>query len=102
VRAVVQWVNEGVAPTYLAWRVVPGLRGASTAELPLTLDLRQVAPDTPLSADETVAAGQVLAPGAYTVYVRVDDVQQVSPPLALAIAGRDTDGAYELGTITLP
>jgi len=102
VRAEVRWANDGVAPTYLAWRVVLGLRGASTVELPLATDLRQAAPGTPLDEDETVAAGTTLAPGAYTVSLRVDDVQQVSPPLALAVAGRGVDGAYELGTITLP
>jgi hypothetical protein len=101
-RVVAEWANDGVAPTYLAWRVVLGLRGESSVELPLATDLRQAMPDAPLAADESVAMGAALTPGTYTVFVRVDDVQQVSPPLALALSGRGADGAYDLGTITLP
>jgi Domain of unknown function (DUF4832) len=99
------WANDNVAPTYLAWRVVVGFRGASgssSVEAPLTLDLRGALPGAPLAGAETVLLPAALAPGTYAVYLRVDDVQQVSPPMQLAMPGRGADGAYVLGNVTIP
>jgi len=98
----ISWVNDNVAPTYLAWSVVVGFKGASTVEVPLTVDLRKVLPGAPLTDDETVALPRALAAGTYEVYLRVDDVQKVSPPMQLAMNGRQTSGEYSLGSMTLP
>ena len=43
-----------------------------------------------------------LVPGTYTVSVRVDDVQGISPPMQLGLEGRATDGSYVLGTLQVP
>ncbi len=95
------WADDNVAPTYLAWNVVVGFsQGTTNVEAPLTLDLRKVLPGTPANDAETIALPSALAPGTYGVYVRVDDAQKVSPPMNLAIAGRDASGAYPLGSIT--
>ena len=95
------WADDNVAPTYLAWNVVVGFsQGATTVEAPLALDLRKVLPGAPANDAETVALPSPLASGTYDVYLRVDDVQKVSPPMNLAIAGRDASGAYPLGAIT--
>jgi hypothetical protein len=96
------WVNDNVAPTYLVWNASIGLKGTTTIEGPLTVDLRQVLPGTPLTDNETVKLAAPLAAGIYNVYLRVDDAQQVSVPMQLGMAGRDSTGAYALGQVTVP
>jgi hypothetical protein len=96
------WLDDGVAPTYLAWRPVLVLAGPSNVEVPLAFELRQVLPDEPGSDDESPELPQALVPGAYTVSLRVDDVQGISPPLQLGLAGRTTDGSYPLGVLQVP
>lgn len=95
------WADDNVAPTYLAWNVVVGFqKGAAVVEAPLAIDLRKVLPGAPSNDAETIALPSPLAPGTWSVYVRVDDAQKVSPPMNLATVGRDASGAYPLGTIT--
>jgi len=102
VAVTIHWLDDGVAPTYLAWRVVLGFKGSTTVEVPLTADLKQVMPDTPLDAQETVPLPSALASGSYDVYLRVEDVQGVSLPMQLAMEGRDANGNYALGSIQVP
>lgn len=97
-----RWNDDGIAPTYLRWRVVVGLKGATNVERPLAMDLREAMPDAPLDHDETVRAPAPLPSGTYQVYLRVEDVQGISPPMQLAMKGRDADGNYGLGSITVP
>lgn len=94
------WVDEGVAPTYLAWNVALRFVGPATVEAPLTVDLRKVQPDAPLADDEQVAV--VLTAGTYQVSLHVDDAQAISPPMSLAMEGRAADGSYPLGSVTVP
>jgi hypothetical protein len=94
-----QWVNDNVAPTYLAWRVVLVLRGPVTVQLPMAFDLRTVI-DAPVTDTETLP-GQLPA-GNYQALLRVEDVQAVSPPMYLAMQSRDADGNYLLGTVDVP
>jgi len=96
-----QWVNDNVAPTYLAWKAVLVLRGTSTIELPLVVDLRKVMPDSPLEDIETLQSASVPA-GTYDLLLRVDDAQSISPPMNLAMQGRDTNGNYLLGSLQVP
>lgn len=96
------WSDDGVAPTYLAWRVVLGVSGPVSAEVPLTVDLRDAQPGAPLEAHETVTL-PTLSAGRYDVYVRVEDVQAVSLPMSLAMEGREEpSGNYALGSLTVP
>jgi hypothetical protein len=98
----IEWNNDGVAPTYLGWNVVVGVRGASSAFAALKVDLKKVLPGAPLADSENVALGTKLASGKYQVYLRVDDVQKVTPPMQLAMEGRNAAGEYELGSVTIP
>ncbi|HEY6462456.1 MAG TPA: DUF4832 domain-containing protein [Polyangiaceae bacterium] len=101
----VSWVNDNVAPTYLKWNVVLGLRaGTTVVEAPLAVDLRTVLPGSPVDDAEVLALSAPLAAaaGGYDVYVRVDDAQAVAPPMQLAMSGRDTTGQYVLGTFVVP
>ncbi|MBS2030128.1 MAG: hypothetical protein JST54_19655 [Deltaproteobacteria bacterium] len=102
VRVVSHWVDDGVAPTYLAWQPVLVLDGPAHVELPLAMDLRQVMPDAPLDDDESLDASTLLTSGSYTASLRVDDVQAISQPMNLGIAGRVSDGSYALGSVQLP
>jgi hypothetical protein len=96
------WVDDNVAPTYLAWKVTFGLKGATTVEVPMTVDLRKAMPDAALGDDETLTAATAPAPGSYQAYLRVDDAQGISPPMNLAMQGRDAAGNYVLGAVTIP
>jgi hypothetical protein len=98
----VSWVNDNVAPTYLAWNVVLGLRGPSTVEGSLKVDLRKVLPGTPMNDAEQVTLPSPLAAGSYDVYLRVEDAQAVSVPMQLAMSGRDASGNYVLGKLLVP
>lgn len=98
----VSWVNDNVAPTYLAWNVVLGLHGPATVETPLKVDLRKVLPGTPLSDAESLTLSSALAAGSYDVYLRVEDAQSVSVPMQLAMTGRDASGNYALGKLVVP
>jgi len=95
------WNDDGVAPTYLGWRVVVRLTGPMTVEATAATDLRKVMPDQPL-IESSMLSVPSLAPGTYTVALRVEDVQSISPPMFLAMQGRDADGNYVLGTIDIP
>ena len=96
-----QWVNDNVAPTYLVWKVVLVLRGATTIELPLTVDLRKVMPEAPLEDIETLHPASLPA-GSYDLLLRVDDSQSISVPMNLAMQGRDANGNYLLGALQVP
>lgn len=98
----ISWINDNVAPTYLAWNVVVGLRGPSTAEGSLKVDLRKVLPGTPLNDTEQVTLPSSLASGSYDVYLRVEDAQAVAVPMQLAMSGRDASGNYVLGKLVVP
>jgi Domain of unknown function (DUF4832) len=98
----VSWVNDNVAPTYLAWNVVLGLRGASTAESSLMVDLRKVLPGTAVKHAEQLTFSSPLAAGSYDVYLRVEDAQAVAVPMQLAMTGRDAAGNYVLGKLLVP
>jgi hypothetical protein len=95
-----QWVNDNVAPTYLRWQVVFVLNGSAHIELPMTFDLRRVI-DTPVADAETLHPAQ-LPSGTYQALLRVDDLQAISPPMFLAMQGRDSSGNYLLGSIAVP
>lgn len=96
------WVDDNVAPTYLVWKVVFGLKGATAVEMPLAVDLRKVMPDAALDDAETLTAVAPPPSGPYQAYLRVEDGQGVSPPMNLAIPGRDASGNYVLGTLAIP
>lgn len=96
-----EWTNEGVAPTYLTWRVIFGLRSAAgSVERPLAVDLREVVPDAPTRATDHLVVPAAAA-GSYVAYLRVEDAQSISPPMALAMDGRNDAGEYTLGTLVI-
>lgn len=116
----VRWTNFGVSSVHERWRIGYRLRdefGEVVAEAGSGVDLRDVDTDqdagrdepTPATVEEQVAFDADLQPGTYTVSVVVEwDEHKPGAtttvdfdPMALALAGR-TDGAYLIGTVTIP
>ncbi|MGI9146220.1 MAG: DUF4832 domain-containing protein [Chloroflexota bacterium] len=97
------WENVNVAPTYQRLDVELQLRNSSGAvvwQAPSGIDLRTLLPTngTPLSLTDTFNL-PALASGTYTASVQVLDPDGINRPLNLAIAGRQADGSYSLGTV---
>jgi hypothetical protein len=106
------WSNEGSAPLYESWQLVVQLRPSGSEavawEAISALDLREVLPAADPAApaptwlhDDTFRLPVELAPGRYDLAVLVRDPSGQLAPLALPIRGRQSDGAYTLGTVEL-
>ena len=98
-----QWENVNVAPAYLLFNVMVQLRDSANTvvwQAKSDLDLRQLLPTggSPVEWTDHFNLGG-LEPGTYQVAVQIVDPAQISPPLQLAIEGRQPDGSYPLGSI---
>jgi hypothetical protein len=101
-----RWRNAGVAPIYEPFNVMLQLRTTqSTAPVfqqQLSVPLRTLLPSTATTSySDTITVPANLTPGTYTVAVAVLDPSGYRRPLKLAIQGRQSDGSYSLGTITV-
>ncbi|MCS7056420.1 MAG: Ig-like domain-containing protein, partial [Thermoflexales bacterium] len=124
-----RWSNVGVAPAYENWSPTWELYtsgGTKVWSARSRLDLQRllpttINPDTDVNTEETEANGKNapvtitddltlpanLAAGTYTLRLRVPLIlangseHPYLPPLALATQGRDAQGRYTLGTITV-
>ena len=99
------WENVNVAPTYDQWEVKYQLRGAKGIawSAASALNLRRLLPTQgkPLKATDTFSLPAGLPAGSYTLTVQVVDPTNTVAPMRLADAGRTSDGAYPLGTVTV-
>jgi hypothetical protein len=101
------WENIGVAPPYRPWQVLIQLRDDRTGALVWQdrsgLDLRSVLPTggSPITQRDTFRLPGSLATGTYTVLLQVIDPGGYSAPLQLASAGRQADGSYLVGQMTV-
>jgi hypothetical protein len=97
------WSNVGVTPAYEPFTITWELRdatGASVARASSSRDLEKLLPTTePESTDDCFAVPAALTAGTYSLHVGVVDPNNYSPPLALAIAGVQADGFYQLGNV---
>jgi len=104
-----QWSNVNVAPTYLPWNVMIQFRNGNTIvwQGKSTLDLRTLLPttnnltDTPVTITDTMTLPSTIPNGNYTVAVQIVDPNTYYPPLNLAIQGRQADGSYLLGNVSV-
>jgi len=104
-----QWKNVNYAPAYAQWNVMMQLRNASNQVVwqeKSTLDLRVPFSDASEGNDvktvtDTFTLPTTIADGEYSVTVQIVHADAYYPPLALAIKGRQTDGSYPLGTMTV-
>ncbi|MGE3284561.1 MAG: DUF4832 domain-containing protein [Pseudonocardia sp.] len=96
------WSNVGVTPAYLPWDVMIELRDAAGRTAwsgRSSVDLATMLPTAaPASVTDTFELPD-LAPGPYSVAVRVVSPGGYLAPLQLAVAGRAADGSYPLGTL---
>jgi hypothetical protein len=91
------WFNAGIAPIYRNYALALAI---GDTVVPLDADIRQWLPGDAV-VDTTVAVPRDLAPGRYAVRVALLDPTTRLPAIRLAIAGRQQDGWYRVGEITV-
>ena len=97
------WKNIGIAPTYEDWNVVFELRNSNGAAVwtgTSSFNPRLFLPGATTVADNFALPSSVTA-GSYKMYLIIKDPNGYRKPLPLAITGRNTDGSYLLGSITI-
>ena len=94
------WCNTGAAPCYNEWPVVVRLRNAAVSkEWKLEEDIRNWLPDEDRVLRAELPAD--LPAGEYELSVGIDTGIRELGRLNLAIEGRDAEGMYSLGSITV-
>jgi hypothetical protein len=99
------WENVNVAPTYDPWQVEYELRSGENIAWSGTsaLDLRKLLPTAgkPLKTADTFILPPSLPRGNYTLAVQVIDPTNTVAPMRLGDAGRTSDGAYPIGSVSV-
>jgi hypothetical protein len=104
-----QWTNGNYAPAYAQWNVMVQLRNTSDQVVwrgKSSVDLRIPFSDASQGNDVKTVTDMftlpaTIASGQYSVAVQIVHADTYYPPLALAIQGRQIDGSYLLGNITV-
>ena len=104
-----EWLNEGVAPIYEPWRVRLQLRPVNAPqtiawEAESQVQLTEILPNTPdqpTTIEDTFPLPPTLATGLYRVHIVVPPIAPYSTALQLAITGKQADGSYSIGEISL-
>jgi Domain of unknown function (DUF4832)/Beta-galactosidase len=95
------WLNAGVAPVYAAYDLVLELRSAGqSARIPVPVDVRKWLPGDAVY-DGTLFIPTELAPGDYQVRIALLDPRTGKPAIRLANEGRQEDGWYQMGALTV-
>jgi hypothetical protein len=95
------WDNKGVAPCYKRFALALRLKGSGRTELLLTgADITAWLPGDNLF-DGAVKLPANLPAGQYELGLGLVDPQSQQPRISLAIAGRDPEGWYALGKISV-
>jgi hypothetical protein len=95
------WENKGVAPCYRRWPLALRLKSAATSVvLETPADIRTWLPGDAVY-DDAVFLPAALPAGDYELAIGLVDPQTRAPKVRLAIAGRDPEGWYPLGKITV-
>lgn len=98
-----EWENIGIAPTYEEWTPTYELRTGPTVEWTDVSDI--VLKLAALGVDnhtDSFAIGGVPS-GTFDLYLIIKDPRNnYRAPFPLAIEGRESDGAYLLGSVTIP
>jgi len=103
-----QWNNDGITPTYSAWRVEFALRDIKAApqqratRFVSDIELRSILPGAAYSYEDRFVMPTDLAPGEYELDVRVIDPLHYFMPMQLALKDQESDGYYKLGTLEIP
>jgi len=92
-------VNSGVAPVYRPYVVALQLHGQRDGTIELPVDVRKWLPGDAL-VEDAVSIPDVPA-GEYRVRVALLDPRSHRAAIALGIGGREADGWYDLGAISV-
>lgn len=91
------WFNAGVAPVYRNYQLALEI---GDAVVPLDADVRQWLPGDSVY-ENTMPIPWELKPGEYRLRVALLDPLTRTPAIRLAIAGRQSDGWYDVGDINV-
>jgi hypothetical protein len=91
------WFNAGVAPVYRPYTLAMAI---GDTVIPLDTDVRQWLPGDSVY-ENTIAVPYDISPGRYPVRVAMLDPASHKPAIRLAIEGRQPDGWYQVGEITV-
>jgi hypothetical protein len=95
------WVNAGVAPPYRQFALAMELRSAgATSVIRLPADVRTWLPGDAIW-EGGIYVPDTLPPGEYRVRLALLDPRTDAAAVTLAIEGREDDGWYGLGTISV-
>ena len=95
------WLNAGVAPVYREYWLAIELRSQSgSAVIRTDAEVRKWLPGDAVY-DGPVYVPESLKPGTYRFRLALLDPRTQQPAIRLAIQGREPDGWYDLGTITI-
>ncbi len=95
------WLNAGVAPPYRAWELALELRSAGSAVvIRLPADVRSWLPGDAIWEGGVYLPAD-LVPGEYRLRLALLDPRTLEPAIRLAIEGREDDGWYTLGSLTV-
>jgi len=95
------WLNAGVAPVYRPYELaIQILSPTGMAIIKLPADVRKWLPGDAVY-DGTVYIPATLKPGDYRLRVALLDPRTQQPAIRLAIEGRQPDGWYEVGPISI-
>lgn len=100
------WANSGVAPTYDKWNVDYGLKdssGNSVWEGVSSTNLKTILPTNGGTVDSstTMQVPPGVPAGSYTLYAKIADPTAYYSPMQLASSGRQADGSYTLGSVSV-
>jgi hypothetical protein len=95
------WLNAGVAPVYRPYGLALQLRSANASAVIRTdAEVRKWLPGDAVF-DGTVYVPEDLKPGSYRFCLALLDPRTEQPAIRLAIEGRQADGWYNLGEISV-
>jgi hypothetical protein len=95
------WLNAGIAPVYAAYDLAMELRSPkSSTLLRVPVDVRKWLPGDAVF-DGTVYIPDELAAGAYDVRIAMLDPRTLKPAIRFANEGRQDDGWYAMGSLTV-
>ena len=95
------WLNAGVAPIYKEYTLAVELKSSTTVTIMrVPVDIRTWLPGDAVY-DGTLYVPEDLTAGTYDVRIGMLDPRTGQPAIRLAIDGRQTDGWYGMGTITV-
>ena len=95
------WLNSGVAPVYNQYDLAMELHSSrSSAIIRIPVDVRKWLPGDSVF-DDTVYVPQDLGEGTYDVRIAMLDPRTGKPAIRFAIEGRQDDGWYAMGSLTV-